>query len=65
MLFGTLIPNTGTHYASMREDLIGEKRTEIDALNGALCRYGEELGIETPVNAELTERIRAREREYL
>ena len=65
MLFGTLIPNTGTHYASMREDLIGERRTEIDALNGALCRYGEELGIVTPVNAELTERVRVRERGYL
>ncbi len=65
MLFGTLIPNTGTHYASMREDLIQEKRTEIDALNGAICQRAKELGIPTPTNARLTEQIKDREREYL
>lgn len=65
LLFGTLIPNTANHYASMREDLIQQKRTEIDALNGAICRYGEQLGIECPTNARLSEEIRAREASYL
>jgi 2-dehydropantoate 2-reductase len=32
----------------------GSRLTEIDALNGAICRYGREHGIPTPVNDVLT-----------
>ena len=56
-----LIPPTATHYASMREDFRRKRRTEIDALNGAICRYGETVGIACPVNATLTRLVRARE----
>ena len=64
-LFGTLIPGTANHYASTHADIHRKRRTEIDALNGALVRYGKELGIPTPVNARLTEQIKVLEREYL
>ena len=60
LLFTQLIPPTAGHYASMREDLRRGRRTEIEALNGAICRFGEAFGIPTPVNSELTRRVRAR-----
>lgn len=63
-LFYKLIPPTAEHYASMREDLKQGKRTEIDALNGAIVKLGEELGIPCPVNMLLTNLIVAREKMF-
>ncbi len=60
-LFDDLIPPTAAHFASMHEDLKRGRRTEIDALNGAICRYGEERGIACPANSFLTRLIKARE----
>ena len=60
LLFTGLIPPTAGHYASMREDLRRGRRTEIEALNGAVCRFGEAFGIPTPVNLQLTRLVRAR-----
>lgn len=56
-----LIPPTAAHYASMRADLVHGKKTEIDALNGAIVRYGEEQGVACPVNTLLTRLIHAHE----
>ncbi len=61
LLFQILIPPTAAHYASMREDLKLGRRTEIDALNGAICQYGREHGVPCPINETLTRLIRARE----
>ena len=61
LLFEGLIPPTAAHYASMREDFRRRRRTEIDALNGAICRYGLQVGIPCPTNLLLTRLIRARE----
>lgn len=60
-LFYKLIPPTAEHYASMREDLIQGKKTEIDALNGAIVRIGEKLNIKCPTNLFLTQLIKAKE----
>lgn len=60
-LFEELIPPTAAHYASMREDLKRGRRTEIDALNGAIARYGREHGVPCPTNATLTRLVRAYE----
>ncbi|HUW59897.1 MAG TPA: 2-dehydropantoate 2-reductase [Candidatus Bathyarchaeia archaeon] len=49
-----LIPPTAAHYASMREDVRQGRKTEIDALNGAICRYGQAHNIPTPANLILT-----------
>jgi len=65
LLFNELIPPTALHYASMREDFRRRRRTEIDALNGAICRYGDEHGIACPVNERLTRDVRAHEQSYL
>lgn len=49
-----LIPKTAAHLPSMLQDLRRGKRTDIEALNGAVVRYGRELGVPTPENEHLT-----------
>jgi 2-dehydropantoate 2-reductase len=61
LLFEKLIPPTARHYASMREDFRLKRRTEIDALNGAICRYAAEQGVSCPANTLLTRLVHARE----
>jgi 2-dehydropantoate 2-reductase len=61
LLFEELIPPTAAHYASMREDFRRGRGTEIDALNGAICRYGLEHHVPCPTNTLLTRLVRARE----
>jgi 2-dehydropantoate 2-reductase len=49
------LPPTASHRSSMLQDMArGSRLTEIDALNGAISRYGRELGVPTPVNDVLT-----------
>jgi 2-dehydropantoate 2-reductase len=38
------------------------RRIDIDALNGAVVKLGEKVGVETPVNRLLVELVRAKER---
>jgi 2-dehydropantoate 2-reductase len=45
---------TAKNRSSMGQDVDFGKRTEIDAINGAIAGFGEELGIDTPVNLTLT-----------
>ncbi len=61
LLLNRLIPPTAAHYASMHEDFLRGRRTEIDALNGAICRYGEEHAVPCPTNTLLTRLVHARE----
>ncbi|HPI92026.1 MAG TPA: ketopantoate reductase family protein [Deltaproteobacteria bacterium] len=49
------LPPTALHRSSMLQDMAkGSRLTEIDALNGAISRYGRELNVPTPVNDVLT-----------
>ena len=49
------LPPTALHRSSMLQDMAkGSRLTEIDALNGAISRYGRASGIATPVNDVLT-----------
>lgn len=59
--YGKMVPPTAAHYASMREDLLLGRRTEIDALNGAIARFGGEKNVPCPANALLTALVHARE----
>lgn len=61
ILFGRLVPSTYDHHPSMLQDIRAGRRTEIDAMNGAIVRYGREGGIATPANDLLTLLIKALE----
>lgn len=49
----TLLPPTSAHRSSMLQDIERGRRTEIDAINGYVCRRGRALGIPTPRNQVL------------
>ncbi len=52
---------TGKNISSMYQDILNNKPTEIDAINGAIVREGKRLEIETPINWTLTHLIKALE----
>jgi 2-dehydropantoate 2-reductase len=56
-----LLPPTAAHRSSMRQDLEAGRRTEIDAIGGAILRAGAKVGWPTPINAMLVEQVRAAE----
>ncbi|EGO62768.1 ketopantoate reductase family protein [Acetonema longum] len=47
--------------ASMLQDLEKGKKTEIDYINGAVCRNGRECGIDTPFNDKVVELVKEAE----
>lgn len=56
-----LVPPTAAHWPSMWQDLQAGRRTEIEALNGAICRYGREAGVATPYNEAVSRLVRFKE----
>jgi 2-dehydropantoate 2-reductase len=50
--------------ASMQQDLLKGRKTEIDHMNGAVVALGERYGIACPVNAAMTTMIRYLERPH-
>jgi 2-dehydropantoate 2-reductase len=55
---------TSGNIASMLQDVLKEKVTEIDFINGAIVREGKALGIPTPVNFTLTSLVRVIQETY-
>jgi 2-dehydropantoate 2-reductase len=49
------------NYSSMYQDLLAKRQTEVDDINGWVVEKGRELGVDTTLNAELVERVRALE----
>jgi 2-dehydropantoate 2-reductase len=49
---------------SLLQDLEQHRRSEIDAINGAVPRAAAELGIEAPVNGTLVALVKQRERDF-
>jgi 2-dehydropantoate 2-reductase len=45
--------DTAKNTSSMLQDIQHGKRTEIDQINGAICKSGERLGIDCPLNLAL------------
>jgi 2-dehydropantoate 2-reductase len=64
LFYEHLVPPTAKHYASMLDDVKRGKRTEIEALNGAIVGYGKELNVECPVNEVLSGLVRVLEQVY-
>lgn len=57
----TLLSETGSNYSSMAQDLARGRRTEIDAIAGAVVEAAERTGISTPVLHALHALVRAAE----
>ena len=52
------------HKASMLQDVEGRRPTEIDYLNGGIVRFGDELGIPTPLNRSIWALVKGLERSW-
>jgi len=57
-VYEKLVPPTEGHYPSMLRDVEHGRRTEIDALNGAVVRLARQYEIIAPTNHALTEQIK-------
>lgn len=56
-----MMPTTAAHHSSMFQDIRKGRKTEIDALNGALVQLGRAHGLQLPVNEFITMMIKAKE----
>lgn len=56
---------TAKNISSMLQDVTKKRRTEIDAINGALVVLGKKLGIDTPENSLLSRQIKQLEAGYV
>jgi len=50
VFYGTLVPSTAGHKSSMLQDILAGKRTEVDALNGAVIKLADAHGLAAPYN---------------
>ena len=55
---------TGDNSSSMLQDVIRQRRTEIEVINGAVVREGEALGVPVPVNKVLAGLVSVYQRTY-
>ena len=56
---------TKDNKSSMLQDVLKRRRTEIEAINGAIVSEGMRLGVPTPINDALTLMVKALERTYV
>jgi len=49
---------SANNLSSMLQDILNEQPTEIDAQNGAICRYAEEHGVKVPTHQTMVELIK-------
>lgn len=60
VFYERLVPATYDHRSSMLQDLERGRRTEVDAINGAVWKRGAARGMVTPANELLTRLVHAR-----
>ncbi|MGH9684247.1 MAG: ketopantoate reductase family protein [Candidatus Acidiferrales bacterium] len=54
----------GKHNASMLQDVLARRQTEVDFMNGAIVKYGEKLGVPTPLNKAMWELVKGLEHSW-
>jgi 2-dehydropantoate 2-reductase len=54
----------GKHRASMLQDILAKRPTEVDFMNGAIVKYGERMHIPTPLNRALWELVKGLEHSW-
>lgn len=52
------------HKPSMLQDVLAERATEVDALNGGIARIGKEVGVPTPLNDAMAVMIKGLEHSW-
>jgi 2-dehydropantoate 2-reductase len=62
LFYDTLVPRTAAHESSTLQDIRAGKRTEIEALNGAVVRLAAAKGMPVPANLLLLDMVRFKER---
>jgi len=63
--YKNLIPPTKKHYPSMYWDIKAGKKTEIDALNGAVVELAKDTGAQVPTNENITKLLKFKEQRNL
>jgi len=58
VFYERLVPATAAHESSMLQDIRAGKRTEIEAMNGAVVRLAEGTGVAVPVNRTVYDMLR-------
>jgi 2-dehydropantoate 2-reductase len=54
----------GKHRASMLQDVLAKRRTEVDFMNGAIVEWGRKVGVPTPLNQALWQLIKGLEHSW-
>jgi len=54
----------GRHKASMLQDVLARRQTEVDFMNGAIVQWGEKAGVPTPLNRALWQLIKGLEESW-
>lgn len=52
------------HKASMLQDVLARRTTEVDALNGGIVNFGKDVGVPTPLNEALCALVKALEHSW-
>ncbi len=54
----------GKHKASMLQDVLAKRQTEVDFMNGAIVKWGEKAGVPTPLNKTMWALIKGLEHSW-
>jgi len=54
----------GKHKASMLQDVLARRQTEVDFMNGAIVRWGEKTGVPTPLNRAVWQLVKGLEKSW-
>jgi 2-dehydropantoate 2-reductase len=54
----------GKHKASMLQDVLAKRQTEVDFMNGAIADWGEKIGVPTPLNRTLWQLVKGLEHSW-
>ncbi|HET7185761.1 MAG TPA: ketopantoate reductase family protein [Terriglobales bacterium] len=54
----------GKHKASMLQDILARRQTEVDFMNGAIVKWGEKTGVPTPLNRAVWQLIKGLEHSW-
>lgn len=65
VFYERLVPATAAHCSSTLQDIRAGKRTEIDALSGAIVELGRRYGVEVPVNAAVYDMVKFQEARHM